>query len=81
MKSVNIPIGSFVLSTSGHDKNRVHIVINSTDDYVFIVDGRERKIEKPKKKKVKHIFLLDIPLYEGNFTNKDIKKKINNMTM
>ncbi len=49
-------IGQVVSSKSGRDKDKIFIVIDILDDkYVLIADGDLRKVEKPKKKKVKHL--------------------------
>lgn len=47
--------GQIVFSKSGRDKGRAFIVYDYNEDYVFIVDGDLRKLEKPKKKKKIHI--------------------------
>lgn len=48
--------GDVVLSLSGRDKGRTLAVVEVVDeDYVLVADGDLRKIEKPKKKKVRHI--------------------------
>lgn len=47
--------GQIVFSKSGRDKGRAFIVYDYNDDYVFIVDGDMRKLDKPKKKKKIHI--------------------------
>ena len=53
-------VGQFVLSIAGRDKGRMYVVIRVLDDnYVLVTDGKTRKIDKPKKKKIKHIKLLD----------------------
>lgn len=48
-------IGSFVTSKSGHDKNRIYIVIEENDDSVFLADGEWKKLAAPKKKNRKHV--------------------------
>lgn len=49
-------IGSYVLSKAGRDKGRYFIVLSIIDEnYVMICDGRHRRLENPKKKKVKHL--------------------------
>jgi ribosomal protein L14E/L6E/L27E len=49
-------LGSIAVSTAGRDKGRTCIIVGVLDErYVLIADGRKRKIEKPKKKKMKHI--------------------------
>ena len=80
MTEDNFAAGMFVLSKAGRDKNRIHLVVKTEDDYVYIVDGGTRKIEKPKKKKKKHVLLLDCPAYDGVMSNRALKKKICEMT-
>lgn len=51
--------GDLVISAAGHDKDKYFIVIGLIDEiYVWIADGRSRKLDKPKKKKVKHLKLV-----------------------
>ncbi len=51
-----ISIGSVVYSLAGRDEGRFYIVVEIIDgNFVSIVDGDVRKLEKPKKKKVKHL--------------------------
>lgn len=52
----NIKVGSVVISTAGHDSGNYFVVIDVEDDkFVKICDGKSRKLEKPKRKKVKHL--------------------------
>lgn len=54
--SQELQIGQFVKSKAGRDKGNVLIVFGIVDEqYVLVVDGDLRKLEKPKKKKVKHL--------------------------
>ena len=56
MNSDNYEIGSYVLSTKGRDCNQVSIIYKILDnDYVLLVDGKGKKILKPKKKNKKHL--------------------------
>ena len=49
-------LGSVVLSLSGRDKGRMLVVVGIIDDsYVYVADGRLRRVESPKRKKIKHI--------------------------
>ena len=52
-KAVNI--GDLVESTAGRDKGEIFLVIKVENEFVFVVDGRTRKVTCPKKKKFKHI--------------------------
>lgn len=52
-------VGQFVLSIAGRDKGRLHVVCKVIDDkYILVTDGKTRKIDKPKRKKVMHVKLL-----------------------
>lgn len=56
----DIGVGQIVISTAGRDKDRKFVVLCIIDDqYVYISDGDIRKLEKPKKKKIKHLKKLN----------------------
>ena len=44
-----------VLSLAGHDKGRLFLVLREEGDFVWLVDGKERKLDAPKRKRKKHI--------------------------
>lgn len=78
-------LGQVVLSRCGRDKGRYFIVVSfdESKNFVFISDGDVRKVEKPKKKKLKHVIplhtdkLLNSKLVNGiRITNPEIKKHI-----
>ncbi|OQB22341.1 MAG: 50S ribosomal protein L14e [Firmicutes bacterium ADurb.Bin182] len=51
-------IGRIATSRAGRDKNRSFVIVDVLDnEYVAIADGMLRKLAKPKKKKLKHLFL------------------------
>lgn len=51
-----IQIGSIVFSKAGRDAGKFFLVTEIIDDnYVKIVDGKLRRLEKPKVKKIKHL--------------------------
>ena len=47
--------GMFAFSRAGHDKGRRYLIIGEDEEYVYLADGRLRTVDKPKKKKKKHI--------------------------
>ncbi len=65
-------IGMFAISKAGHDKNQVYIIIEETDEYVYLVDGILKSLEHPKKKNKKHIQLI------RKYENEVIAEKIRN---
>lgn len=63
--SKELALGQYVKSRSGRDKDKVFIVIGIVDDhFVHIADGDLRKLEKPKKKKIKHLVKLSLVSHE-----------------
>ena len=47
-------IADVVKSTAGRDAGELFYVIDTDDTYLTLVNGKDRSLEKPKKKKRKH---------------------------
>lgn len=84
----NPVIGRVVYSKAGRDKGKLFIVIGIlNEDFVLICDGDLRPVERPKKKRIKHLKYTD--LVAGDIAemlksgkkplNADIQKAINEM--
>lgn len=54
---MEIEKSSIVKSLAGHDKGNIFYVIDTQGEYVLLADGKGRKIERPKRKKLKHVAL------------------------
>lgn len=53
-------LGDIVASKNGKYKDELFVVTNFIDEeYCFISNGKQRKLSNPKKKKVKHLLVLD----------------------
>jgi ribosomal protein L14E/L6E/L27E len=52
---MEIKIGMIVKSVFGHDSNRFYVVLKVEGGFAYIADGKTRKLEKPKRKNVKHL--------------------------
>lgn len=52
---MEVLVGSVVRSLAGHDKGGYFIVLKINCDCAYLADGKLRKAESPKKKKLKHI--------------------------
>ena len=46
---------SLVVSKAGRDQGQLFYVIDADEQYVYLADGKSRRLEKPKRKKRKHI--------------------------
>jgi ribosomal protein L14E/L6E/L27E len=82
---LNAAVGQIVISRAGRDAGRTFVVVRVIDDlYVEICDGDLRKVEKPKKKKIKHLNItgkiaegLAEKLKNGDrITNAEIRKAL-----
>ena len=81
-------IGKFVTSKAGHDQSQMYVVVAEKGDFVYLCDGKYKTIEKPKKKRKKHIQiinctvekeLLDKLLKQEKVMDEQIKYALKNM--
>lgn len=82
---MDFSLGEIVSSKAGRDAGRILIVVKVIDEeYILISDGDLRKIEKPKKKKTKHVKTFGIVIQSLNsklsnnirVSNAELKKEI-----
>ena len=52
---MDISKSDIVLSLAGRDKGKLFYVMDIEENYVLIADGKGRKLENPKRKKLKHV--------------------------
>jgi large subunit ribosomal protein L14e len=61
MQDVKPELGAVVISKAGRDAGRCFVVLEIVnDEYVLITDGDLRKVQKPKKKKIKHLHVKPV---------------------
>lgn len=74
--------GMLAWSRAGHDEGQLYVIMDVQDEYVFLTDGRLRPLEKPKKKKKKHVQVFRVipeeftEFRESNVKNEDIRRVI-----
>lgn len=70
--------GSLVYSRAGRDKGELFLVLSEENGYVYLADGDTRRVEKPKKKKLKHINKTNkvCELDFENLTNSQVRKAL-----
>ena len=80
-----IVIGDVVKATAGRDKGKFFLVVDLSDGFALIVDGKTRKVGKPKRKNVKHLIKAAVASMEKDaekirrgepFGNEKLKKAI-----
>ena len=47
--------GQIMRSLKGHDKGDFQVVLKTDGAYAYMADGKRRKVEAPKKKKLMHL--------------------------
>lgn len=76
--SNDIAVGQVVKSRAGRDKGRIFLVLDIIDEQnVSIIDGDLRKLDNPKRKKLKHLIVYNTVLSELK-DKLDSKTEINN---
>ena len=59
--------GTVVISCTGHDKGTPYILIYEKEGFLFLCDGKNKTLEKPKKKKLKHVKVTDCVVDLSNY--------------
>ena len=50
----DLQIADVVMPTAGRDKDKWYYVLSMDETYLYLANGKDRRIEKPKCKKRKH---------------------------
>jgi ribosomal protein L14E/L6E/L27E len=83
---MDVSKAAVVKSLCGRDSERLFAVVDIVDkNYVLIADGMLRKVQKPKRKKIKHLNVVGMlndnisgRISEGlHVTNHEIRKALN----
>ena len=53
------------LSTAGHDRGTMYLVLKEDGGSVLLADGKRRKLARPKRKNRKHVMFLPEGLTEA----------------
>ena len=74
---MDFEIGCVVQSTAGRDKGKLLAVVAIESDSVFVCDGKERPLQRPKRKNPCHLLLSGLRLTpEQTRTNRALKKAL-----
>ena len=71
--------GQVVRSKKGRDEGKVFVITEIIDkDFLYLVDGKLRKLDRTKKKKVKHLYIYKdvIDLEVKDLNDSYIRKKL-----
>ena len=48
-------VGEVVESLAGRDQGSLGVVVRTDDRYVYVCDGKERRLKSPKRKNPRHV--------------------------
>lgn len=73
-------IGSIVIGNAGRDSDNYFAVVGVDEKFVYICNGKQRPIERPKRKNPKHITLTGFEIDAENMaTNRRLRKTLSRM--
>ena len=68
--------GSVVVSKAGRDKGYLLAVVGNEKDFGLVADGKERPLERPKRKNPKHLAKTAMTVSLENITNRGLRKAL-----
>ena len=69
--------GELVVCTAGREKDRLMCVVESDEKYVYVCDGKERKLDNPKRKNPKHLIKTEKQPSDSMFsTDRALRKAL-----
>ncbi len=70
-------VGRIVISNAGRDKTKLMVIVEETENYLLVCDGKERPVERPKRKNPKHLKLTKLKLEAHQLeTNRALRKAL-----
>lgn len=70
-------VGRVVISNAGRDKTKLMVIVKETENYLLVCDGKERPVERPKRKNPKHLKLTNTFLEAHQLeTNRALRKAL-----
>ncbi len=58
--------GKVVVSKAGHDKGELLAVLSSDEKFIYVADGKQRKVAQPKPKNPKHTECTEMIIEDEN---------------
>ena len=69
--------GELVICNAGRKKDHLMCVLESDEKYVYVCDGKERKLGSPKRKNPKHLIKTEKQLSDSMFsTDRALRKAL-----
>ena len=69
--------GTVVVSTAGKDQGIAMVVWSVEDRVVYVVNGREHRLEHPKRKNPRHLRALGVTVADSDMeTNRTLRRAL-----
>lgn len=72
---MEIKRGQVAFSAAGRDKDKPMAVAYQDSKYVYVCDGKERPLNRPKRKNLKHLRFTEITVDEKSLANDSALRK------
>lgn len=63
---MNYEAGQIVKSLAGHDKDSIYMIVRSEGSFIWVADGKRRKLDNPKRKNTAHVQLIRVYVPEAD---------------
>ena len=73
--------GTVVRSLAGRDKDKLLAVVGGSEKSVLLCDGKERPIDRPKSKNIRHVEATQASLTQAELsTNRALRKALGRLS-
>lgn len=74
---MELEIGRIVCSKAGRDQGRFLVVVGREGEYFLLADGKERPLERPKRKRKIHLGVTNTVLGETSLrSNRELRRAL-----
>lgn len=63
---MNYEAGQIVKSLAGHDKDCIYMIVRAEGSFIWVADGKRRRLENPKRKNTAHVQLIKVYVPEAD---------------
>jgi ribosomal protein L14E/L6E/L27E len=73
---MDLKVGTVVISKAGRDKGHPLAVVGTDGKFIFVADGKERPLSRPKKKNPIHVAKTNRTVAVGDISDKALRRAL-----
>ena len=74
--------GLVVISKTGRDEGQFYMVVRIEDEFIWVADGKRKKMSDPKRKNIKHLLITSEKVDTSvDTTNKQLSLMLNDIRL